>query len=72
MSFQFSLSLYKKSLEKGYLLNMNEIDKFAYRNITRVGLILGEYDWVKTFLEEYKDKLDPKYKEQVYLINLAQ
>lgn len=70
--YQTLFSLYKKSLEKGYLLNMNEIDKFAYRNITRVGLILGEYDWVKTFLEEYKDKLDPKYKEQVYLINLAQ
>lgn len=65
-------SLYKKSLEKGYLLNNDEIDRFAYRNIARVGLILEEYDWVKEFLEEYKTKLEPKYQEKVYLITLAQ
>lgn len=70
--YQTLFSLYKKSLEKGYLMNMDEMDKFAYRNITRVGLILGEFDWVKSFLEEYKEKLDPKYREQVYLFNLAQ
>jgi len=66
-----TLELYKNGVEKGYLLNNGQISRFTFKNTVSIGLRLERHEWVKQFIEENKDLLDPFYKEETYHYNLA-
>ena len=68
---QITLNLYKKALELDVLLEHNKITPFAFKNITTIGLILKEFDWVKHFIETNKNNLPQTLKSDYYHFALA-
>lgn len=63
--------LNKKLLEKEILPLNGELDHRKYKNMVSIGLILKEYDWVKSFLEDYKEFVTEEVREAAYNYNMA-
>ncbi len=66
-----AFELNKKLLEKQIIPEAGVLDHSKYKNIVTVGLILKEYDWVKDFLEDYKEYVTEEVREAAYHYNLA-
>lgn len=60
------LTLYQQQLTTGLILVQDEIDHSDFKNIVTVGLRLKRYDWVKEFMESYRPKVQPVYRDNVY------
>ena len=65
-------SLYQVGLEHGILLENGILSVYAYKNIHLLADKLGEYDWIVTFLEKYRDFLPAEQRENHYNFNIAQ
>lgn len=63
--------LYREGLKRSFLLNNGIISRFSYRNVVTVGLKLQAFDWVENFVNEFREKLEPKHRESMYSFNLA-
>ncbi len=63
--------LYKMQLDAGLLIENNYLSEWHYKNIVTVALRLDELDWVKNFIETYRERLDPEVVENAYTFNLA-
>ena len=69
---QQTFELYKKQLEKKLLLdNAGFLSEWHYKNIVSIVMRLGEMDWVKSFIENYRFQLLPDVMENAYSFNLA-
>ncbi|MBL4655637.1 MAG: hypothetical protein JKY33_07430 [Bacteroidia bacterium] len=66
-----SLSLYKTVLDKGFILEKDYLSPWHYKNIVVIGLRLNEFDWVEMFINKYKEKISPSYRENAYTYNIA-
>lgn len=69
--FKEALDLYKAGLEKEYLLEEGVLSRFTYHNVVAAGLHSGELDWVRYFINEYKNRLEKRYRESSFSFNLA-
>ncbi|MEM9821946.1 MAG: hypothetical protein AAF985_12775, partial [Bacteroidota bacterium] len=65
------LDWYQIGLQEEHLMNNGHLSRFTYRNITTMGLIIQDYQWVENFIHEYKDRLEKQYRESAYGFNLA-
>lgn len=65
------LKLFEIGLEGDHLLVNGVLSRYTYRNIVTVGLISKDYEWVEKFIFDYKPKLDLKYRESMFTLNLA-
>lgn len=63
--------LYQQQLEKDLLLENGTLSEWHYKNIVTVGLRLGETEWTKNFLFEFKSRLLPDQAENAFTYNLA-
>ncbi|MBI5914848.1 MAG: hypothetical protein HY842_05685 [Bacteroidetes bacterium] len=63
--------LYREGLKRSYFLNNGTLSRFTYRNVVTVGLKVQAFDWVENFVNEFKEKLEPKHRESMYSFNLA-
>jgi hypothetical protein len=63
--------IYKRCLDKDYLIEFGSMSRFTYRNIAENGLKLKEFSWVKHFLESNKKFIEIKYRNSIYLLELA-
>lgn len=63
--------LYQLSLENRVIFESGYLSQWDFKNITTVGLRLGEMDKTKRFIQEYKKHLDPIFQENAYKYNLA-
>ena len=63
--------LTRVQLEKGLLFEQNYLSEWQYKNIVTLGLRVGEQDWIKQFIEDYKAHLHPEKREHAYNFNLA-
>ena len=63
--------LYKAMLSGDILMIDKYIQPYNYKNIAMAALKLKEYDWAKSFIEEYRLKVHPKYRTDVYNYNIA-
>lgn len=63
--------LYKLQLEDQLLFISGYLPEWHYKNIVSTGLLLGERQWVKDFIENYKEHLSPEVFEIAYSYNLA-
>ncbi|MEM8908603.1 MAG: hypothetical protein AAGD05_12200, partial [Bacteroidota bacterium] len=69
---QQSFVLYKKQLQKKLLLDEGGfLSQWHYKNIVAIVMRLGEMDWVKAFIETYREQLHPDVVENAYIFNLA-
>lgn len=60
-----TLELYQLGLLHKILLQNNRLSDTAFLNITTVAAKAKEFEWTKSFLENYQTFLDPKDKEEV-------
>lgn len=65
------LNLYRRGIEKGVLANGKHFSRFTYRNIVTLSLILKEYDWTEQFIVQYKDWIEPTFRDSMYSFCLA-
>lgn len=63
--------LYEAQLENKRIFIEGEISHTDYKNIATVGLRIGNYEWVRTFLQEYQDSITPAFRMNVYNYCLA-
>lgn len=69
--YREALDLYQEGLSKNHILEDGVLSRFTYHNIVAVGLQVGELDWVRYFINEYKNRLERRYRESVFSFNLA-
>jgi hypothetical protein len=58
-------------LENRILMENGILSKFTFKNAVTVALKLSKWDWVKNFIENYKQFLHPKERQPVYNYNKA-
>ena len=63
--------LYKAQLERSLLLENGLLSEWHYKNIVTTGIRLREMDWVRDFIEGYREKLPAEARDNAYRFNLA-
>jgi hypothetical protein len=63
--------LMQAGLENRALFENGILTKFTFKNAVTAGLKLSKWDWVKNFIENYKQFLHPKERQLVYNYNKA-
>lgn len=65
------LEIYKSGIEQKILYNSETLSRFTFKNVIALALGLKQYEWVKNFIEEQVQFLDPQTKDSSYQYNLA-
>lgn len=63
--------LYQQGLEQEVFFENGLLSRFTYNNILRAALALKAFDWAEQFLHQYRERIDPKYRDSVFNYNLA-
>ena len=69
--YREALDLYKEGLNHAYLFENEHISRFTYHNIVAAGLHTGELEWVRYFINEYRNSLERSYRDSSFSFNLA-
>ncbi|MBI2269996.1 MAG: hypothetical protein HYU69_06500 [Bacteroidetes bacterium] len=64
-------SIYESLLESEIIFVDKYLSQWDYKNIVSIGVKLEKYDWTKTFIEKYKDRIAPEFRQNAYEYNLA-
>lgn len=65
--------LYQRGLATGIIYdNKGEIDEFVYKNVVTLGTSLQEYDWTECFMEDNRERLPARERDNAYALNKAQ
>jgi hypothetical protein len=64
--------LYQEALDKELLYINGELSPWAFKNIVISALRLNEFEWTESFINNYNEKLNVKYRENALSFNLAQ
>jgi len=65
------LNIYKFVLKNKVLLENGHISPWSYGNIVTVGVRNNQYKWTYNFIQEYKSKLERKFRRNAYHYNLS-
>lgn len=66
------LELYQWALQHGVLIDKDGwLLQWDYKNIVSASLKAGEAAWCQQFIEQYKEKIAPEFRENAYRYNLA-
>lgn len=63
--------IYKTLIEKEIVFNKGILPPWDYKNITSVGLRIGEYDWAENFITKYNKYLPKANRQNALTYNLA-
>lgn len=63
--------LYMVQLEERLFFEGNFLPQWHYKNIVTTGLRLGQTEWVRNFIEDYRHHLNPAVADNAYRYNLA-
>lgn len=66
-----ALELYKVALSKNHLLEDGALSRFTYHNIVAAAIHVGALDWARWFINEYRNRLERRYRESAFSFNLA-
>lgn len=66
-----NFDLYREALSRNLLLDKGVLSHFSYNNIVIAAMRLGETDWAEAFINEYKPRLERKYRESAFNMNMA-
>ena len=67
-----TFELYCKSLERGLLLVNGQITPWSFKNMITAGLRLNKFEWVESFIHDYSQLLEKRFRENAVTFNLAQ
>ncbi|MCB0547533.1 MAG: hypothetical protein KDD19_08080, partial [Phaeodactylibacter sp.] len=60
-----AFELYRTGIEEGILIESGIISRFTFLNVIRIGLRLGEFDWVESFISDHQGHLLPKFRDTI-------
>ena len=60
-----AFELYRSGIEEGILIENGIISRFTFLNAIRIGLRLGEFDWVESFIPGHQANLLPKFRDTI-------
>ena len=63
--------LYQEGLVQHIFLEDGVMSRWSYNNIVNTALKMGEVEWSLRFLEEYRQLLEPSFRDTSYFFNLA-
>ncbi len=63
--------LFQSGLDKDIFIENGAISRFTYKNIVATGLKSADYDWVRTFIDDYASYLPATYRQTYVDYNLA-
>lgn len=66
-----ALDLYRNGLSNGALLDDGVLSPYTYRNVANLAIKIGETTWAADFLNDFKEKLPVKERENLFRYNLA-
>ena len=66
-----AFDLYRAALERDFLTENGILSSFTYINIVRVSVALAEHEWTEQFLEQQRNHLHPRDRDNFYRFNLA-
>lgn len=66
-----AFELYRDGLENQALFENGQLSHFTYKNAVTAGLNLGEFEWVRQFIETYRMYLPVREQYSAYQYNLA-
>ncbi len=66
-----AFGLYRAALEKEALLEDGVLSKFTYNNILMLAIAQEAWDWADGFLDEYKQRLPARERDNAYRYNRA-
>ena len=66
-----ALELYRSRMKNNILLENNVLPPYTYNNILMLALKSEEHDWAKNFLNDFKQYLPEKERENIFQYNLA-
>ena len=64
-------NLYQTALQRRFLLENDQLSRFAFKNIAGIAIRLGEFDWAQTFIDTYSDTVEPQHRRNYTDYNLA-
>lgn len=64
--------LYQLGLATGIIYSKGEISEWDYKNIVTLGSANGEYAWTERFMEDNREKLPERERDNAYALNKAQ
>ncbi len=64
--------MYQRGLKTGIIYNKGEISEWDYKNIVTLGSANGEYEWTERFMEDNREKLPERERDNAYALNKAQ
>ncbi len=69
--YQYLFDVYQEMLDTQIIYVGDYISPSHYRNIISLALKIKPADWTKKFIHEYKDKLHPNFRKNVFNYSLA-
>jgi hypothetical protein len=63
--------LYKKMISLDAIFENGYVRPNVFKNIVTVGIRLEEFEWIEKFIHDYKEKLEPKTRENAVNYNMA-
>ncbi|MCC6463007.1 MAG: hypothetical protein IT260_21235 [Saprospiraceae bacterium] len=63
--------LYQEGLVQHIFLENGVMSRWSYNNIVNTALKMGEVEWSLQFLEDYRQRLEPAFRDTSYFFNLA-
>ena len=66
-----ALNLYQTALSENLLVEDGYLAESTFSNIVMLGIYAEAFDWVSGFIQEYTDKLPPKYRKALEAYSLG-
>lgn len=66
-----AFDVYRAALERNFLTENGFLSSFTFKNIIRAGAALGEHEWTEQFIEQYRNTLHPRERDNAYRYNRA-
>jgi hypothetical protein len=65
------MDVYKTVIEKEIIFENGYLQPYHVKNIVTAALRAGDLEWAEQFLHDYKDRINPEFRESTYVYNMA-
>ncbi len=66
-----AFEVYRAALDRNFLTENGFLSSFTFKNIIRAGAALGEHEWTEQFIEQHRNTLHPRERDNAYRYNRA-
>lgn len=66
-----AFEVYRVALARNFLTENGFLSSFTFKNIIRIGAALSEHDWTERFIEQQRNALHPRERDNAYRYNRA-